>query len=166
GDIPNSQFPIPNSQFPIPNSQFPIPKQQINTIIIAVTASAFEEERAEILAAGCDDFVRKPFREEVIWEKMAQHLGVRYVYVQKDEVGKIKQEKTTSDLKLDTSELSVMPTEWLVQLHKSATELRAKEIVQLTKQIPEEHAQLAKILKDLVDNFRFDTIINLTKKGG
>ncbi|NEP09355.1 MAG: response regulator [Symploca sp. SIO2C1] len=150
----------------IPNSQFPIPKQQINTIIIAVTASAFEEERAEILAAGCDDFVRKPFREEVIWEKMAQHLGVRYVYVQKDEVGKIKQEKTTSDLKLDTSELSVMPTEWLVQLHQSATELRAKEIVQLTKQIPEEHAQLAKILKDLVDNFRFDTIINLTKKGG
>ncbi len=122
----------------IPDSQFPIPKQQINTIIIAVTASAFEEERAEILAAGCDDFVRKPFREEVIWEKMAQHLGVRYVYVQKDEEGKSQQEKTTPDLRLDTSELSVMPTEWLVQLHQSATELRAKEIIQLTKQIPEE----------------------------
>ncbi|MBA3922187.1 MAG: response regulator, partial [Nostocaceae cyanobacterium] len=30
------------------------------TAIIALTASAFETRRAEILAAGCDDFIRKP----------------------------------------------------------------------------------------------------------
>lgn len=32
------------------------------TVIIALTASALEEERTIILSAGCDDFVRKPFR--------------------------------------------------------------------------------------------------------
>ena len=36
------------------------------TYIIALTASTFEEERAIVLSAGCDDFVRKPFREEVL----------------------------------------------------------------------------------------------------
>jgi PAS domain S-box-containing protein len=34
-----------------------------NTKILALTASSFEEERARILEAGCDDFLRKPFRE-------------------------------------------------------------------------------------------------------
>jgi PAS domain S-box-containing protein len=50
------------------------------TVIIALTASAFEEDRTMILSAGCDDFVRKPFQEEVLLEKIATHLGVRYVY--------------------------------------------------------------------------------------
>ena len=50
-----------------------------NTVIIALTASAFDEQREDILRAGCDDFVAKPFREEILLEKMAQHLRVRYI---------------------------------------------------------------------------------------
>lgn len=50
--------------------------------IIALTANAFEEERAAALAAGCDDFVLKPIHEATLFDKMAQHLGVRYLYGQ------------------------------------------------------------------------------------
>jgi PAS domain S-box-containing protein len=50
------------------------------TVVIALTGSAFEKDRKEALAAGCDDFVRKPFRAETIFEKMTEHLGVRYLY--------------------------------------------------------------------------------------
>lgn len=50
------------------------------TVIIATTASAFEEERQEVLALGCDDFIRKPFNQNEILEKLAEHLGVSYLY--------------------------------------------------------------------------------------
>lgn len=50
------------------------------TTVIALTASAFEEQRQQILSAGCDDFVRKPFRVAEVLEKLAKHLGVRYLY--------------------------------------------------------------------------------------
>jgi signal transduction histidine kinase len=50
------------------------------TRIIALTASTFEEKRGEIVAVGSDDFVRKPFTEEVIFEKLAEYLGVHYIY--------------------------------------------------------------------------------------
>ena len=38
--------------------------------ILALTAHAFEEERKKILAAGCDDFIRKPFHEKEIFNAM------------------------------------------------------------------------------------------------
>jgi len=52
------------------------------TAIIAVTASVLEEEKEIILSAGCDDFVRKPFRQETIFEMLSKHLGVRFIYNQ------------------------------------------------------------------------------------
>jgi CheY-like chemotaxis protein len=51
-----------------------------STPIAALTAHALEEEREVILAAGCNDFVRKPYRVEEIFEVMATHLGIRYTY--------------------------------------------------------------------------------------
>jgi CheY-like chemotaxis protein len=46
--------------------------------IAAMTASPFSTECQQVLAAGLDDFVRKPFRQEEIFECMARHPGVRY----------------------------------------------------------------------------------------
>ena len=45
--------------------------------IIALTASAFEEDRAAILAAGCDDMVRKPLEEDRLFVVMGELLGLQ-----------------------------------------------------------------------------------------
>jgi CheY-like chemotaxis protein len=52
------------------------------TAVIALTASALEEDRAIVLSAGCDDVVRKPFQESHILDVMQKHLGVRYRYAE------------------------------------------------------------------------------------
>jgi hypothetical protein len=49
-------------------------------VIIALTASAFEHERDEILSCGADDFIAKPYRVEALFATLAEHLGVRYDY--------------------------------------------------------------------------------------
>lgn len=50
------------------------------TPILALSASALDHERGQILAAGCDEFVAKPFREAAIFAKIAQFVGVEFVY--------------------------------------------------------------------------------------
>ena len=45
------------------------------TVVIALTASAFEEQRQMMLASGCVDFVRKPFKREELLSKIRQHLA-------------------------------------------------------------------------------------------
>ena len=129
------------------------------TIIIALTASAFEEQREAILRAGCDDFVRKPFRAEVLLEKIAQHLGVRYVYEEQVKLSQSPQQMNV----LKAESLSVMPREWRVLLHRSAEGCQDEEIMTLLEQIPESYADLKLALANLVDNFRLDIIFDLTE---
>lgn len=135
------------------------------TVIIALTASAFEEQRQAISSAGCDDFVRKPFREENLLAKISKYLGVRYIYEEKDEVGssKGKQQNPSSSFILDPSSLEVMPTDWVEQLHYAAAQGSDLLLYELIEQIAEENAPLAVALTDLVDKFRFDLVTELAQ---
>jgi CheY-like chemotaxis protein len=48
--------------------------------VIAVTASAFDDDVKAVLACGVDAYVRKPVRTEELLEALAQVLGLRYTY--------------------------------------------------------------------------------------
>jgi PAS domain S-box-containing protein len=48
--------------------------------IVAVTASVFKEQQQEMLDAGMDDFLRKPYRFSEVYDCLAKQLGLTYVY--------------------------------------------------------------------------------------
>ncbi|MCP4401384.1 MAG: GAF domain-containing protein [bacterium] len=48
--------------------------------IVVVSAEAFQAERQQARAAGCDDYLVKPFRDRDMFDLMTTHLGVRFVY--------------------------------------------------------------------------------------
>src|SRR4051794_30361613 len=50
--------------------------------IIAVTASAMDENRQELMKIGTDDFIGKPFREGELFQKIHDHVGVEYDYAE------------------------------------------------------------------------------------
>ncbi|MBE7385736.1 MAG: response regulator [Leptolyngbya sp. SIO1E4] len=56
-----------------------IKQQSQKTVVIAITANAFKEERQAILKAGCDDFISKPFQRDEVLAKVIQHLETNYI---------------------------------------------------------------------------------------
>ncbi|MEG4088932.1 PAS domain S-box protein [Microcoleus sp. Pol12B4] len=143
------------------------------TVIIALTASAFDEERSLILSAGCDDFVAKPFREQVILEKMAKYLGVRYVYDREASLSsdaavsaEVSTATETADLALtlNSSFLEDMPAEWIDELYSAADAVDNEEIFRLLLSIPPINASFRRAIADLANNFRCDRIIDLIEE--
>jgi PAS domain S-box-containing protein len=132
-------------------------QNKLSTKIIALTASVFEEEQSNILAAGCDDLVRKPFQEGDIFEKIAQHLGVKYLYEAATPRSITNPQELTSD------QLAALPSSWIQQLYQAALCTDEQAILDLIQQLPESKESIAAPLRDLVNNFRCDRIMNLTK---
>lgn len=130
---------------------------QARSKILALTASAFEEQRASILAAGCDDLVAKPFREAYLFEKLAEHLGVHYLYEEETP------SSTEPTLELTRNMLEIMPSAWVAELHQASLAVDADQILRLIQQIPESNQSLAIALTELVHQFCFDEITELSQ---
>ncbi len=129
------------------------------TVIIALTASAFDEDRSVILSGGCDDFVRKPFREAELFEALVKHLGVRFIY----DTGPVEPAPVAEEETALTAEaLRALPASWREQVHAGAAQADSEKIVELCDAITAEHPGLAQQLVGLVNDFRFDVIMELT----
>lgn len=128
-----------------------------STIIIALTASAFEEDRQAIFAAGCVDILVKPLQENLLWQKLEQYLGVRYLYSEE------QPRPTCEELSKEQTEqaLSQMPSEALVELHQAALEINYEKINSSIAIIAIDNSALAHTLTVLVDDYRLDTLLEL-----
>ncbi len=123
--------------------------------IIALTASSLEEERAVVLSAGCDDFVRKPFRDTYIFEMMHTHLGVRYVY-EEPIASEIPPEPVESSVTPEI--LAELPGEWLTLFENAIIEADILILRDLIDQIRANHELLANALTTMVNGFQYDEL--------
>lgn len=128
------------------------------TKIIALTASAFEEDRARVLNVGCNDFVRKPFQEAELLEKIAEHLGVQYVDAQSDEGVK---RTTIADSFDPIAALQALPTRMLTQLHQATIQLDGQQLARAIEDLTPTYPSLAAFLTEKLENFDFEQILQL-----
>ncbi|RKZ61858.1 MAG: hypothetical protein DRR08_07670 [Candidatus Parabeggiatoa sp. nov. 2] len=59
--------------------------------IIATSASVFDLDQQESLDAGCSDFIGKPIRAEVLFEKLRIHLGLTWIYERESSADVVKE---------------------------------------------------------------------------
>jgi signal transduction histidine kinase/ligand-binding sensor domain-containing protein/CheY-like chemotaxis protein len=122
--------------------------------IVALSASAFASERDQVMAAGVDDFVRKPYQSSEIFDCMARHLGVRYVYRPM-----VRTNREVTPVTLRPEDLAALPDNLREELKQAVISLNVDRITTLIRQIPEENAALRSVLERLADRFAYTPIL-------
>ncbi|BAZ14352.1 ATP-binding region ATPase domain protein [Calothrix sp. NIES-4071] len=130
------------------------------TVVIAITASVLEK-KAVILSAGCDDVVRKPFHKETIFDVMTKYLGVAYIYQDAAPLT-LPCHGSVESLNL-SGVLAAMPKRWIIKLHKAALDADSALVSRLIEEIPSSHTLELMTLRDWVNKFEFEKILDLTE---
>jgi CheY-like chemotaxis protein len=124
--------------------------------IIAVTASAMDENRQELLGIGADDFIGKPFQEAELFGKIQAHLGVEFLYA--EEAPAAAPEEV---VELTPESLACLPQELI---HLMCEAVIVADLDQLLAKIQEVEAtapDIARGLRSLAEHFEYQKLLDL-----
>jgi CheY-like chemotaxis protein len=129
-------------------------------IVIGISASAYDTTKEESFAAGCNDFLSKPFQIEEILECLHVHLGVEWIY---ESIPEANSENLPVS---ETLSLVTPPQEILEELLEFAeggciTDIR-KSIANM-KEFDHNLIPFANRIEQLTENFQFEQVIESIK---
>ncbi len=125
------------------------------TQIIALTANAFAEDKAAAIASGCDDFVSKPIRASEIFDKLAEHLNVRYQYADSSALpDQPAIPALTPELFENTSDT------WRYELTQAILDLDDDTILALLAQLSDEHKPLSLAIRESVKSLSYKKLLD------
>jgi len=130
------------------------------TAIIALTASVLEEERAIILSAGCEDFLRKPFRAAAIFDLMHKHIGVEYIY---EEMTNTVVQENIKDI-LSPDAFRALPRELLMQMQQAVIDLDMDLMPTFIDQIRQHNEPVAKAVAQLAHDLQYNQLLALIEQ--
>ncbi|NJK61309.1 MAG: hypothetical protein HC921_00225 [Synechococcaceae cyanobacterium SM2_3_1] len=113
-----------------------------------MTASAFREQQAAILEAGCDAIITKPVSEDILFEHLQQHLGIEFIYE--------LVQPTPNALPLIT--YLPPPQPWREKFQMAVVSLDTEGMQHLITELRQQEPDLAEQLDTLVMNFRFNEL--------
>jgi CheY-like chemotaxis protein len=129
---------------------------EAKTKIVAVTAHALEEERREILAAGCDDFIRKPYDYSEILDALTRNLGARFIYEGEAPPAAVA-------VQLSPEALAGLPDSVLKELEQAPVRIDRGAINGAIEEIRAHDASLADTLASEARGFRYGRILRLVR---
>jgi CheY-like chemotaxis protein len=130
-------------------------------VIIAVSASALDDDRSKVIDCGVDDFVSKPCREDELLEKIRVRLGISYLYA-----GDEHQTESVAALAsvLNGEVFTALPMELMEQLRHAVRNGENDQLDVLIGKVMEQDAPFAGALRDLADKYEYDALIKLLEE--
>jgi len=132
------------------------------TVVAALTAHALDEEREPILAAGCDELVRKPYREQELFEIMSRRLGIRYIY----EGAPAEPGSVPRGAEVSSEEVAALPLALREELHEALLRLNMARISAVIERIAERDGRLGAALKGLAESMDYHRLLLLCEETG
>jgi hypothetical protein len=123
--------------------------------IIALTAGAFAG-CDQIIEAGCDDVVTKPYHEATIFEAMATHLGARFIFEAVATPGGAPEPDGRAIV--IANRMRAVPHEIILDLSHSVTRGDVAEVMRAVERVREIDGPLADEIERLVRGYHFDEI--------
>lgn len=127
-----------------------------HTVIIAITASGFGEDRKLAMANGCDDFLRKPFREGQLFDLLQQHLHVQFLYAEPFE--DLPNGDEPDRQPLTRHDFASIPSDTVLRLHEAVDEIDLETVHTLLNSIRNHDPRLVERIEQLLKNYRFDIL--------
>ncbi len=113
------------------------------------------------MAAGCDDFIRKPFKEHEIFEAMRKHLGVRYIYEEEEVSCPEPWTRTHAREDLSPDALVLLDPKLAADLKQAIVTGSPDRITNVMENIRIDDPALADMLEKLVDGFEYEMILTM-----
>jgi PAS domain S-box-containing protein len=120
-------------------------------VVIAVTPNVDEAERGKVLAAGCDDLVRKPLREADVFAALEKYLQVHFVY---------EEDIPATTQPLDPQTLAQLPEEKRTALEDALVRLDADVVERTIDDIRDCDADIADALAACARDFQYESILS------
>jgi PAS domain S-box-containing protein len=136
-------------------------KAGAKTKIVALTAHALDEESEPIMAAGCDAIVRKPFHEQELFEALARHLRVKFIY---ESAPRQESAPEKPELALNAEQLRSLPAELLRDLRQAVVELDTARTQALIEQVTARDASLGRALNTLAAQLNYESLLKLLEE--
>ncbi len=127
--------------------------------IIAVTASAFDENKKATLKVGADGYIRKPYKLKEIFDALQAFLGVKYIY--KEEKARERNETQ----KFNDKDLLKMPESLVKNMVSAAQRVDLDQLLELIDKADKIIPSAGPSLRTMAKNFQYDDLIRLLKKG-
>ena len=132
-----------------------------DTLVVALTANVFDEDKKMILSAGCDDLLSKPVREEEIFGTLRRLLGVQFVYEDENPQPKSPSVATNERQDIVLDGLKESSAIWRSRLRAATVHADAGAVMAVIDQIRPQSPALAEALSTMANNFEHDAILAL-----
>ena len=132
-----------------------------DTKIIAVTASAMDENRQELMEIGADDFIGKPFREAELFQKIHAHVGVEYVYAE-DPTAAAQEEAA----ELTPESLAGWPQDLIDPMREAVITADLDQLLARIQEVEARDPRIAQGLRRLAEGFQYQKLLDLFGPGG
>jgi PAS domain S-box-containing protein len=129
------------------------------TIIVALTASALEDDRRNVSESGADDFLAKPCLEGELLEKLGALLNIAYEY---EERSGAEDQPLAGAAALSTEKLGKLPRELIEEIRNATLSGNKRLLDKLFLEVSETgDAESARGLQELADRYEYDTLTRM-----